>query len=143
MERRRQRKPPARPLVLIVDGHADTRELYAGALGSLGFETVTVDDGAHAFGRAWVTHPDIIVTEITLPRLDGWNLIEDLQLDPRTRPIPIVVLTGYAEPSVRERAERGGCAAVFAKPCLPDRLAHALRDLLDRSPLDEHSSVRH
>jgi CheY-like chemotaxis protein len=130
MERRRPRTPPARPLVLIVDGHEDTRELYSIALASLGFETDTVGDGADAFGRAWNTHPDIIVTEISLPRSDGWSLVLDLKRDPRTRNIPIVVLTGHTEPTVRERAHREGCAAVLLKPCLPERLATGLRELL-------------
>jgi two-component system cell cycle response regulator DivK len=134
MERRRSRPPPVRPLVLIVDGHDDTRELYAVALASFGFETVTVDDGADAFERAWETHPDIIMTEVALPRRDGWGLLEDLKRDPRTRDIPVVVLTGHGESSVRERAERDGCAALFVKPCLPEQLAHALRELLDRAP---------
>ena len=64
--------------------------------------------GSDAFGRAWDTHPDIIVTEISLPRFDGWSLVADLKRDPRTRDIPIVVLTSHAESSVRERAQREG-----------------------------------
>jgi two-component system, cell cycle response regulator DivK len=130
MERRRPRTPPARPLVLIVDAHEDTRELYSIALAAFGFEIDTVGNGADAFGRAWETHPDVIVTEISLPRSDGWSLVVDLKLDPRTRDIPIVVLTGHAESSVRERAHGEGCAAVLVKPCLPERLATELRELL-------------
>ena len=142
MERRRPRTPPARPLVLIVDGHDDTCDLYAVALPSFGFETVTVDDGVHAFRRAWETHPDIIVTEISHSRLDDWHVVEDLKRDPRTRDIPIVVLTGHAEPSVRERADREGCAALLVKPCLPEHLADALREHLGRGPGYEHASAR-
>jgi CheY-like chemotaxis protein len=143
MERRRPRTQPARPLVLIVDGHDDTRELYEVALAPLGFETMGADDGAHAFARAWETHPDIIVTEVSLPQLDGWSLVVDLKRDPRTRDIPIVVLTGHADSSVRERAGREGCSAVLVKPYLPEHLAHALRELLGRPPVHEHLSVRH
>ena len=142
MERRRPRTAPARPLVLVVDGHEDTRELYAVALASFGFEIVTVDDGADAFGRAWQTHPDIIVTEVTLPQRDGWGFVEDLKRDPRTRDIPIVLVTGHGELSVRERAAREGCAALLVKPCLPEQLAHALRELLDRKPFSDHASSR-
>jgi CheY-like chemotaxis protein len=142
MERRHPRLPPTRPLVLIVDGHDDTRELYAVALASFGFDTVTVGDGARAFGRAWLTHPDIIVTEIALPELDGWCLVEDLKREPRTRDIPIVVLTGHAESSVRERAGREGCATVMIKPCLPELLATGLRAVLRREPSREHAPLR-
>jgi two-component system cell cycle response regulator DivK len=134
MERRRPRQPPARPLVLIVDGHDDATELYAAALASFDFEVGTVDDGERAFDCAWEAHPDIIVTEVSLPRLDVWSLVENLKGNPRTRDIPVVVLTGHAVSSLRERAGRDGCAAVLAKPCLPQQLAHDLRDLLDRLP---------
>jgi CheY-like chemotaxis protein len=142
MERRHPSAPPARPLVLIVDGHDDTRELYAVALPAFGFEAVTVGDAADAFGQAWLTHPDIIVTEISLPRSDGWNLVEDLKRDPRTRDIPIVVLTGYEDSSVRERAEREGCATVLVKPCLPEHLATGIRQLLGQTSSSEHASPR-
>jgi CheY-like chemotaxis protein len=142
MERRHPRTPPARPLVLLIDGHDDTRELYAVALALLGFETITVSDAANAYARAWETHPDVIVTEISLPQVDGWSLVHDLKRDPRTRDVPVVVLTGHGQASVRERAEREGCAAVFVKPCLPEDLAVALRDVLTRNVSHEHASVR-
>ena len=133
MDRRRSRNPPSRPLVLIVDGHGDTRELYVDALSALGFEPIAVDDEAHAYERAWELHPDIIVTELTLPRSDGWDLVQRVKSNPRTRAIPVVVLTGVAVPGVRERAEREGCAAFFIKPCLPDELAVHLRQLIERT----------
>jgi CheY-like chemotaxis protein len=140
LERRRPRPrtPPVRPLVLIVDGHEDTREPYALALESWDFETITEPDGASAYARAWLTHPDIIIitiTEITLPGIDdwtnnGWKLVRDLKGHPRTRGIPIVVLTAHDQPAVRVRAEREDCATVLVKPCLPEQLASALRALL-------------
>ena len=126
---RSPRSPRVKPLVLIADGHGDTRELYAVALSSFGFQTI-VDDGAQVFARASEANPDIIVTDITLPQQDGWSLVGQLKRDTRTRNIPIVVLTGYAEPAVRERASREGCAALLIKPYLPDELARALRELL-------------
>jgi chemosensory pili system protein ChpA (sensor histidine kinase/response regulator) len=133
MERRRPRTPPARPLVLIVDGHEDTCELYAVVLASFGLETVTVNDGAQAFERVWRTHPDIVVTEIAFPQHDGFHLLKDLKRDARTRDIPVIVLTSRSESDVRERAEQVGCAAVLVKPCLPEDLAHVVRDVLDAS----------
>jgi len=130
MERRHPRHPPTRPLVLIVDGHEDTRALYALALSANGFDVVPALDGDDGFERAWMTHPDVIVTEVALPT-DGWGFVHSLKLDPRTRDIPILVLTGYAQPSVRDRAAREGCAAVMTKPCLPEELARGLRQVLD------------
>src|SRR2546422_11143742 len=103
MDRRRARNAPSRPLVLIIDGHGDTRDLYLEALSGLGFEAIAVDDDAHAYERAWESHPDIIVTELTLPHSDGRHLLQRVKDDPRTRGSPGVVVTGM--PRVRRSEE--------------------------------------
>jgi CheY-like chemotaxis protein len=137
MERRRARQVPVRPLVLLADGHDDTRELYAVSLNSLGFETTSIGHDENPFTRAWLTHPDIIVMELSLPGLDGWEFMRHLRADPRTRAIPIVIVTSDSRALARERAAREGCAAFFVKPCLPEPLACALREALDQShPVD-------
>jgi len=131
MDRRRPRNPPTRPLVLIVEGHEDTRALYALALSATGFDVVAVQDGAEACTRAWEIHPDIIVTDLPILNGNGWQFLRDLKQTARTRDIPVVAVSGYVQRSQRERAEREGCAAFFPKPCLPDELAAGLRQLLD------------
>src|SRR5882724_10375686 len=110
-ERRRPRRHPARPLVLLADGHADTCELYATALRSFGFETTTVTDGAKAFAQAWLLHPDVIVTELSIPGFSGWEFIRDVKRDPRTRGIPVVIVTSDGLARAREQAIREGCSA--------------------------------
>lgn len=137
MNRRRPRNIPSRPLVLIVDDHDDTRELYVTSLAALGFEAIEAADCGQAYRRAWDFHPDIVVTDVMLPGGDGWQLIQDLKREARTRDIPIVLLTGHAESQLRERADREGCAAFFVKPCLPDELAAELRHVLDRTIVHE------
>jgi CheY-like chemotaxis protein len=128
--------------VLLVDGHEDTREMYALALEPWGFETITEPEGVAAYFRAWLTHPDIIVTEISLPGLDGWNLVRNLKSDPRTRDIPVVVLTAFDQSSpLRAQAEQEDCVAVVVKPCLPDQLAIVLRALVDRNLSNAHVPV--
>jgi CheY-like chemotaxis protein len=79
MERRRACRSPIRPLVLLADGHLDTCELYADALESFGFETMTATDGAGAFAQTWHIHPDIIVTELSVPGFSGWDFIRDVK----------------------------------------------------------------
>ena len=130
MDRRRLRNIPCRPLVLVVDDHEDTRELYGAGLSALGFEAITAAECAQASRRAWETHPDIVVTDLTLQGGDGWQLIRDLKGQARTRDIPVVLLTGCNAPALRERAEREGCAAFLVKPCPPDVLAIELRQVL-------------
>lgn len=128
MERRRPRNPPARPLVLVIERHEDTRALYALALSASGFDVVAVQDESEASSRAWVIQPDIIVTDLPTPNSDGWQFLETLKQNPPTREIPVVAVSDHR--SLGERAERAGFAAVFSKPCLPDELAEGLRQVL-------------
>ena len=134
MDRRRPRNPPTRPLVLIVEGHEDTRALYALALTTMGFDVVTAQDGTDACRRAWEIDPDIIVTDLPVPQYDGWQFLQDLKQNPRTRDVPVIAVSGYVQPSLRERAIRDGFAAFFPKPCLPDELAEGLRQVLNGQP---------
>jgi two-component system cell cycle response regulator/two-component system cell cycle response regulator DivK len=131
MDRRRHRNPPTRPLVLIVAGHEDTRAMYACALATA-FDVVAIEDDSDAFRRAWEMHPDIIVADLPLPG-EGWPLLDRLKESARTRDIPVVAMSAYAQPSVGERVEREGLAAFFPLPCLPDELALGLRRVLDRN----------
>jgi len=139
MNARQSRRMPSQPLILIVDDDDDTRELYVTSLAFWGFGAIAAADRAQASRRALESHPDIVVTDLTLSGGDGWQLIQDFKREARTRHIPVVLLTGHAEPQLRERAEREGCAAFFVKPCLPDELAAELRQVLDRTI--EHERV--
>ncbi len=122
-----------RPIVLIVDGHEETRALYALALSAMDFDVVAASDSEDAYDRAWVTRPDIIVTEVPVLGLDGASFVQDLRDNPITRDIPIVILSEPDEqPSDSERAERASCSAVIVKPCRPDELAFRLREVLNR-----------
>lgn len=130
-ERRRAlRQAPTRPLVLIVDGDADTRELYCAALAALDFEAEAIADVTDAYMRAWSTHPDVVAFEIWHAGRNAWNVIQDLKRDPRTREIPIVILTTQDDCATRDRAAREGCAAFLMKPCPLDVLATTLRDVV-------------
>lgn len=130
-ERRRAvRHPPERPLVLIVDGDADTRDLYCTALASFDFETDAIAEVTDAYTRAWTTHPDVVIIEIWRAEEQAWTVIQDLKRDPRTRDIPLVIVTSLAHPAAHERATHEGCAAFLTKPCRPDVLATTLRDVV-------------
>jgi chemosensory pili system protein ChpA (sensor histidine kinase/response regulator) len=129
-------------LVLIVDDHDDTRELYVQTLAMCGFEAIGAGDVQEACRQAWESRPDIVVTDLTLRGGNGWQLIQDLHGDARTRDVPIVLVTGHSAASLRERAEREGCAGFFVKPCLPDELATELRNILDRTIVGDGDTRR-
>ncbi len=127
----RPRHPPARPVVLFVEAHEDTRMLYTFALSASGFDVVAAQDGVEGYRRASELHPDIILTDLPLPNDDGSQFREDLKHDARTRDIPVVAVNGWLQRSLRDHPERDGFAALFSKPCLLDELAARLREVLD------------
>jgi CheY-like chemotaxis protein len=117
------------PVVLVVDDHEDTRQMSLLVLRSQGFEALLADSGAAAFSRACDEQPDVIVTDLAMPDGDGWDLLQRLSSDQRTKSIPVVMLTACATEQVRQRARGEGVAAFLFKPCAPDVLAGELRRL--------------
>jgi PleD family two-component response regulator len=107
--------------VLLVDDDRDTQELYRMALTVAGFDVVEAGDGEEALSVAFEWLPSVIVTSVCFPNVDGVELVERLQADPRTAHIPVIVLTGWQDDAVRSRAIANG-ATFIIKPCLPDVL---------------------
>jgi CheY-like chemotaxis protein len=122
-----------RALVLLVDDLEDQRELYRQYLEFAGYEVALARDGFEGIDRALSDQPDVVVMDLAMPGLDGFEATERLQLLERTRGIPIVALTAHGE-LPREWALRSGCAAYLRKPCYPDDLATAIEDVLSRPP---------
>jgi len=118
------------PVVLVVDDHEDTRQMSLLVLQSQGFSPVAADSGEAGFNSACERQPDVIVTDLAMPDLDGWELMQRLSSDPRTKDIPVVMLTACGTEAVRQRARAEGCAAFFFKPCAPDVLADELRKVI-------------
>jgi two-component system cell cycle response regulator DivK len=119
------------PLVLIVDDVKDNRTVYVLYLKFSGFRIAEAENGEEAVRQAEALLPDIIVMDLSLPVMDGWEATRRLRRDPRTKRIPIVVLTGHALPEYARTAREAGCDLVITKPCLPDQLLEAIRRILD------------
>jgi CheY-like chemotaxis protein len=132
MDQHLPRTQVARPLVLIVNGHDDGLALNCVALTAVGFDVLFAADGDEGYVRACERHPDIIVAGLPMRNCDGSKFLARLKEDPRTRNVPIVVLSGGVQQQVRERAERYGVTAFLAAPCPPYELAASLRRLFDR-----------
>jgi CheY-like chemotaxis protein len=115
--------------VLVVDDHEDTQQMSLIVLRAQGFHPIAAPSGDAAFARACEEQPDVIVTDLAMPDGDGWDLLAKLSADPRTKDIPVVMITACATESVRERAKDERLAAFFFKPCAPDVLAAELRRL--------------
>ena len=119
------------PLVLVVEDYQDAREMYAAYLQFSGFDVVEAGNGLEAIEKAFELLPDIVLMDLALPRMDGWEATRRLKNDERTRHIPIVALTGHALAGHAEGAREAGCDAFVTKPCLPDALVAEIKRLLD------------
>jgi CheY-like chemotaxis protein len=120
--------PPRR--VLVVDDYEDNRELYSMYLSLQGFEVQTAENGAEALASVRESAPDVILMDLSLPVLSGWDAIRELKADPHTRDIPILALTGHAMASHIARAQEVGADDFAAKPCLPQDVEQRILDLL-------------
>jgi two-component system cell cycle response regulator DivK len=125
------------PLVLVVDDMEDGREICAEYLTYHSYRVETAADGFEALDKAFALLPDIILMDLSLPGLDGWEATRRLKKDERTRRIPVIALTAHALSSARDEALAAGCDAVVTKPVLPRELEKAIRrQLTDRSAGD-------
>jgi CheY-like chemotaxis protein len=115
------------PLVLVVDDFRDGREMYAEYLAHEGFAVAEAEDGEEAVAKARGLLPDVILMDLSLPGIDGWEATRLLKADPRTRHIRIIALTAHALSSYAESARAAGCDGVVTKPCLPPDLAAEVR----------------
>jgi len=119
------------PLVLIVDDVDHGREICSEYLEFRGFRVATAADGQEALDKAFELLPDVILMDLSLPKIDGWEATRRLKLDERTRSIPVVALTAHALASAHEKAREAGCDAVVTKPCLPRDLETEVRRQLE------------
>jgi two-component system cell cycle response regulator DivK len=122
--------PPKPPLVMIADDNEDAREMYGQYLTMQGYRVVTAADGADAVLRAKACRPDIILMDLRMPRLDGWEAIRQLKKDRRTASIPVVAVSAHAQESARAEARAAGADACLTKPCLPPQVLMMVRALL-------------
>lgn len=118
------------PLVLLVDDEPDQVEMYQLSLEQAGFRVVVAYNGSDATGRARDSHPDIVVLDVRLPDLSGWDVCGVLKTDPQTEHIPIVILTAAASSTLGEQAAAARCAAFLLKPCFPDQLIRTIREVI-------------
>ena len=124
------------PLVLIVDDYAEGREICAEYLAFRGYRVATAEDGLDAIEKANALLPDVILMDLSLPRLDGWEASRRIRADARTGHIPIIALTAHALSSARARALEAGCDAVVTKPCPPRDLESEVRRRLGLGAID-------
>lgn len=120
----------AAPLILVVDDFLDNRQMYAEYLAFSGLRVEEAENGHEALEKAFKMLPDLIVMDLSLPGIDGWEATRRLKADPRTKRIPVIALTGHALAGHSKGAMDAGCDAFITKPCLPERLLEEVRKTL-------------
>ena len=129
--------PPAAPLILLIEDFDDAREMYAEYFEFNGYRAATAADAVRGLALADELLPAIILMDAGLPGLTGWEAIAELKANPRTRHIPVLMLTGHVLNEARHRAAAAGADGFIAKPCLPDELLrHVAAFLQNRKPAD-------
>jgi len=113
---------PHGPHVLIVDDDEETREMYGEAFTGGGYRVAHAVDGEHALLKIISLSPDIVVMDLAMPVLDGWEATQRIKAHARTKHIPVIALTGYATPVEIRHAYDAGADAVLVKPCTPRAL---------------------
>jgi len=119
-----------RPLILLVEDEAELRHMYAEHLALSGFDVIEAGNGADAVSHTEAHSPDIVLMDLSMPVLDGWEATRRLKNDRRTAHIPVVALTAHDGSGELERATQAGCDWFVPKPCPPAALIAEIRRVL-------------
>jgi two-component system, cell cycle response regulator DivK len=105
------------PLILIADDNAEIVDSYTELLVAAGYRVGKAYDGQQAIDQALTLRPDVVLMDLDMPGIDGWEATRRLRADLRTHRIPIIALTGYGLRRYRDRSFEAGCIAFIDKPC--------------------------
>jgi two-component system, cell cycle response regulator DivK len=123
--------------ILIVEDHNDMVEVLEHELKSLGYEAITARNGLEAIELAQSETPDVIILDIMLPKLNGFEATFQIRNNPQTQFIPILAATAKALPGDREQCLRAGCDGYLAKPFTQLELGQAIVELLNKQALQK------
>lgn len=113
--------------MLLVEDNEDNRIIYSTVLRHVGYDVIEAHDGAQAIALARSARPDLILMDISIPGIDGWEATRILRQDPDTSAIPIIALTAHALPDDREKAVQMGFTSYLAKPVEPRTVVAEVR----------------
>ena len=123
--------------VLVIEDLPGIQRLVQVCLSAAGLDVTTRSDGVTGIHAALAEPPDLVVLDIGLPRVDGWEVLETLRNDDRTRHVPVLVLTAHGTDENRNRAEASGANAFIPKPFRPDHLRRTTLALLTEAAPDQ------
>ena len=113
--------------VLTVDDSRTMRDMLMLALKDAGYRVVQAEDGVHGLEVLQAESPDIVITDINMPRMDGFGFIEGMRADPAFSAVPVLVLTTESDAAKKQRAREAGATGWIVKPFDPAKLVDAVR----------------
>ena len=119
--------------ILLVEDNEMNRDMLSRRLIRSGYEVVLALDGAQGVALAASDSPDLVLMDMSLPVLDGWEATRRLKANPLTRNIPVIALTGHVIERSRERAIEAGADGYLTKPCFPDSLLAEVQRVMKRA----------
>ncbi|MBD3216601.1 MAG: response regulator [Candidatus Lokiarchaeota archaeon] len=120
------------PRILLVEDNEMNRDMLSRRIARRGFEVTTAVDGAEAIAMAKEASPDLILMDMSLPTIDGWEATRRIKAKPETSAIPIIALTAHAMEGDREKALAAGCDDYDTKPINFSRLMDKIRASLEQ-----------
>ena len=126
--------PRRRPLVLAVEDEQHDWLIYGKLLWYNGFDVLHAHDAEEGCLLAEKHEPDLVLADLMLPGMNGLEMCRKLKTDPRTRDIPVVLLTGHKEREYGTQAREAGCVRFLEKPIGPVEVLHAVEDLVGKAP---------
>jgi two-component system cell cycle response regulator DivK len=116
--------------ILVVEDQMDNRQILRDLLGNAGYTLVEAENGEEALAAVAKQRPDLILMDIQLPVMDGYEATRRIKSDPATKSIPIIVITSYALSGDEGKARAAGCDAYVTKPYRPRQLLAKVREFL-------------
>jgi len=123
--------------ILVADDERDIRELIGFTLRFAGFEVVLVADGIEAIKQAPLEQPDLILLDVRMPKVTGYDVCRHLKEDPATSAIPIVFLSAKGQEGEIQEGLDSGAVEYIVKPFTPDDLTDQVREVLQRVEISE------
>jgi CheY-like chemotaxis protein len=122
---------PSGPLVLFAEDLQQIRNTYARYLTLVGFRVAQVENGRQALQMAIELNPAVILMDLSMPGIDGWQATRRIKTDPRTVHIPVIALTGFGD--AEESAKKAGCDGYLSKPCSAEDVVQEITRVLAKT----------
>jgi two-component system cell cycle response regulator DivK len=116
--------------VLLVEDNPHNRKIFSGMLAHAGFRVVEAVDGNEAMSKVASEKPNLVLMDLSIPGIDGWECTRRIKGDPATKDTPVIALTAHAMRGDEERAQAAGCDGYLSKPVSPKKVVEVVKKYL-------------